>query len=99
MKTTYINQAGTRGRRFPSHLSLGWSKDFYEFGQSHEAVAVKEGLKNIADLIVWYQKSESAPALDVLTYGHIGLKPAFSVKCRYKYIGELPPRQFPIDDE
>lgn len=40
----------------------------------------------------------SMQGVEDLSYNHISVRPVFSVRATYKYIGKIKPRQFPLDE-
>ena len=65
-------------------------------GHSAESVKINAAVRGLAESIEALQamlQSSAEPS-----YKHIPVKPAFSVRATYKFIGKLKPRQFPLDE-
>lgn len=88
-------QPDQAGKVLHPYLTLIWSRDASR-AQGPEARKIAEALENIQRKM--WQRVQEIQSIEALSYNHIAPKPVFSVKCRYKFIGEMKPRHFPIDE-
>ena len=69
-------------------------------GQSPESAKVLATVRQLQVELAQHVENLRATLQDVedLSYNHISVKPVFSVRATYKYIGKIKPRQFPLDE-
>ena len=69
-------------------------------GQSAESAKVLATVLQLQVELAQHVENLFATMQDVddLSYNHISIRPVFSVRATYKYIGKIKPRQFPIDE-
>ena len=96
MKAAYANHSPTQsGKGFPNYLNLVWSNDASP-AQSREALKVYE---KVQESLEWRKRTKEMQRVEEEpSYNHIALRQTLSVKCHYKYMGRMSPRQFPLDE-
>lgn len=69
-------------------------------GQSLESARVLATMRQLQVELAQHAENLRATMQDVedLSYNHISIRPVFSAKATYKYIGKIKPRKFPLDE-
>jgi hypothetical protein len=95
MIAAYANHSITQsGKGFPDYLKLVWSNDTSS-AQSIEALKVYE---KVQESLEWRKRTKEMLSIETPSYNHITPRQTLSVKCHYKYMGRMSPRQFPLDE-
>ncbi len=70
----------------------------FSYAQSLEAQQVREAVARAQRH--WNERALNTDeqSAEDLSYNHIALRSVTSVKCQYKYVGRMNPRQFPLDE-
>jgi hypothetical protein len=72
----------------------------FSYAQSQEARQVSEAAERVQQH--WNERAEvlmtDAQSTEDFSYTHLSPRPVSSVKCQYKYVGRMNPRQFPLDE-
>lgn len=82
---------------FPDRSNVWWFDALH--AQGPEGKKVSDNARNV--LSHWNNRAEALIAgstPDAYSYQHIPLKIAFHTKARYRHVGRMKPRSFPIDE-
>jgi hypothetical protein len=91
---------------WPSSASRAQGPEALKVSEALEKIrseALRQGMQEIQEALekirseIWLSAQEIQNT-EAPSYNHITPKPVLSVKCRYKFIGEMKPRHFPIDE-
>lgn len=96
MNATYVNSPSVRtaiGVVFALVVPHNFS-----YAQSLEAQQVREAA--VRAQRHWNERALNTDeqSAEDLSYNRIALRSVTSVKCQYKYVGRMTPRQFPLDE-
>lgn len=99
MKAAYANHHPMRTGGWNRSVALAWSREA-SHAQGPEAHKVLQAAQAVERH--WQERAEilvlPVAGADVLSYDHVAPKRLFTVKGRYKFMGRIKPRQFPIDE-
>jgi hypothetical protein len=99
MKAAYVNRPPLQHAAISVYLALVLPNNF-SYAQSQEARQVCEAAERVQQH--WNKRAEALIAdvqsTEDFSYNRLSLRPVSSVKCQYKYIDRMHPRQFPLDE-
>jgi hypothetical protein len=97
MKAAYVNHPLSQAAIGVVYLALV-SPNNFSHAQSPEARQVREAAERVQRH--WNERALSTEGqrAEDLSYNHLSPRPVSSVKCQYKYVGRMNPRQFPLDE-